>query len=260
MIRHVRITLWPLIIALACCLNWPSAGAADLPNILWITCEDTGPQLGCYGDTYAKTPNLDALGPSGACSICTPGPTRRSAPRPAPRSSRASIRPSTGRRAHAQRGPLPEFMKMYPQLLRERGYYCTNNSKEDYNLDKPGSVWDESSGKAHWRNRRPGQPFFAIFNITVSHESQIRTRPHTLEHDPAKVRCRPIIPTRRKSATTGPSTTTTSPDGRPGRQAAAGTRPTPGWPTTRSSSSTATTAPACRAASAGRTTRACTCR
>ena len=79
-------------------------------------------------------------------------------------------------------------MKMYPQFLRERGYYCTNNSKEDYNLDKPGKVWDESSGKAHWKNRQPGQPFFAIFNITVTHESQIRDRPHTLKHDPAKVR------------------------------------------------------------------------
>ncbi len=81
---------------------------------------------------------------------------------------------------------MPEFMKMYPQFLRERGYYCTNNSKEDYNLTKPGQVWDESSGKAHWKNRQPGQPFFAIFNITVSHESQIRTRPHTLVHDPAQ--------------------------------------------------------------------------
>ena len=83
---------------------------------------------------------------------------------------------------------MPAFMKMYPQLLRDLGYYCTNNSKEDYNLDKPGKVWDESSGQAHWKHRKPGQPFFAIFNITVSHESQIRSRPHTLKHDPAKVR------------------------------------------------------------------------
>ena len=29
------------------------------PNVLWITCEDTGPQLGCYGDRYAETPHLD---------------------------------------------------------------------------------------------------------------------------------------------------------------------------------------------------------
>ena len=27
--------------------------SADLPNILWITSEDNGPHLGCYGDAYA---------------------------------------------------------------------------------------------------------------------------------------------------------------------------------------------------------------
>ncbi len=29
------------------------------PNILWITCEDMSPMLGCYGDQYASSPNLD---------------------------------------------------------------------------------------------------------------------------------------------------------------------------------------------------------
>jgi uncharacterized sulfatase len=53
---------------------------------------------------------------------------------------------------------------------------------------KPGKVWDESSNKGHWRNRKPGQPFFAIFNFTTTHESQIRQRPHKAVHDPAKVR------------------------------------------------------------------------
>jgi uncharacterized sulfatase len=83
---------------------------------------------------------------------------------------------------------MPPFMKMYPQFLREAGYYCSNNSKEDYNLKKPPGVWDDSSAKAHWKNRQPGQPFFAIFNFTITHESQIRRRPHELKHDPAKVR------------------------------------------------------------------------
>jgi uncharacterized sulfatase len=27
--------------------------AADLPNILWMSCEDISPNLGCYGDQYA---------------------------------------------------------------------------------------------------------------------------------------------------------------------------------------------------------------
>ncbi len=35
------------------------------PNILLITSEDNGPELGCYGDPYAKTPHLDALAREG---------------------------------------------------------------------------------------------------------------------------------------------------------------------------------------------------
>jgi arylsulfatase A-like enzyme len=77
---------------------------------------------------------------------------------------------------------------MYPQLLRQAGYYCTNNSKTDYNLAEPARVWDESSGMAHWKNRKPGQPFFAVFNSMKSHESRVQARPHTPLHDPAKVR------------------------------------------------------------------------
>ena len=29
----------------------------EKPNILWITCEDQMPTLGCFGDPVAKTPN-----------------------------------------------------------------------------------------------------------------------------------------------------------------------------------------------------------
>ena len=45
-----------------------------------------------------------------------------------------------------------------------------------------------SRGEPQDKNRKPGQPFFAVFNLLVSHESQIRTRPHKLVHDPARVR------------------------------------------------------------------------
>ncbi|MCG8652675.1 MAG: sulfatase, partial [Pirellulales bacterium] len=66
------------------------------------------------------------------------------------------------------------------------GYYCTNNSKKDYNFAAASDGWHQSSNKAHWRNRPNDRtPFFAVFNYTVSHESKIRTRPHTLKHDPA---------------------------------------------------------------------------
>ncbi|CAN0308223.1 unnamed protein product, partial [Hapterophycus canaliculatus] len=69
------------------------------------------------------------------------------------------------------------------------GYYCTNNNKTDYNFAQADGIagWDDSGRKAHWRNRPDdNQPFFAVFNFTISHESKIRNKPHTLVHDPAK--------------------------------------------------------------------------
>ncbi len=157
------------------------------PNFLWITCEDAGPHLGAYGDSYADTPNLDRLASRGMryanawsnAPVCAPART----------AIVSGMYPTSIGSEHMRSlTRLPPGMKMYPQYLREAGYYCTNNVKEDYNLEKPGPVWDESSNKAHWRNRRPGQPFFAVFNLTMTHESQIRARPHTPVHDPAKVR------------------------------------------------------------------------
>jgi uncharacterized sulfatase len=84
--------------------------------------------------------------------------------------------------------PLSASLRLYPQFLREAGYYCVNNSKEDYNVSKPARLWDASSPSAHWKNRAAAQPFFAIFNSTKSHEGQIRTRPHKAITDPTKIR------------------------------------------------------------------------
>jgi len=164
-----------------------SASAADRPNILWLTSEDHGPHMGCYGDTYADTPNVDALAAKGmlfkhawSCGpVCAAARTTIIA---------GMYSPSTGGEHMRSMAAMPKGTKMYPQFLREAGYYCTNNNKEDYNLQKPEGVWDESNGKAHWKNRKDGQPFFAIFNEQCSHESQIRKRPHVAIHDPAKAR------------------------------------------------------------------------
>jgi uncharacterized sulfatase len=159
----------------------------DRPNVLWITAEDHGPHLGAYGDTYATTPVLDALAAKGmlyrnawsTAPVCAPARTTLIS---------GLYPPSTGSQHMRSQARLPAGAKMYPQYLREAGYYCSNNSKEDYNIEEPGEVWDESSRNAHWKNRKRGQPFFSIFNFTESHESQVRTRPHDWIHDPAKVR------------------------------------------------------------------------
>ncbi len=180
----------PLLLALAVAvLSALSLHAADQPNILWITSEDNGPHLGCYGDDYAVSPNLDALAKKGLRY------TRASSTAPVCAPARTTVisgiyPPATGAEHMRSMTKLPAEFKMFPVYLREAGYYCTNNSKEDYNLEKTGQVWDESSRKAHWKNRADGQPFFAVFNYTISHESQIRNKIDDKDriHDPAKVR------------------------------------------------------------------------
>ena len=163
------------------------------PNILWITSEDNGPEIGCYGDEYADTPNIDRLAARGMiylhawsnAPVCAPARTTIIS---------GMYPPSIGAEHMRSMVSLPDGFQMFPQYLREAGYYCSNNVKEDYNIAKPGQVWDESSRKAHWKNRKSDQPFFAVFNITTSHESQIRKRPHTPVHDPAKATLPPYYP------------------------------------------------------------------
>ena len=161
--------------------------AVERPNILWLTSEDHGPEMGCYGDSLARTPNIDALAAKGmsfkrawsVAPVCAPART----------AIISGMYPSSTGGIHMRSMvKMPKDTKMFPELLRESGYYCTNNSKTDYNLKEPGKVWDQSSNKAHWKNREADKPFFAVFNSTKSHESQIRTRPHTAITDPAKVR------------------------------------------------------------------------
>jgi uncharacterized sulfatase len=181
-----RFTLFALL-AIACGGTCAQAAGGSQPNILWLTSEDHGPHLGCYGDRLATTPNVDALAARGVlyrhcwsnAPVCAPARTTLVS---------GLYASSTGAEHMRSMVAYPRGKQMYPQFLREAGYYCTNNAKEDYNLAKPGKVWDESSKKAHWKNRPSGQPFFAVFNCEKSHESKLRIRPHEQIHDPAKVR------------------------------------------------------------------------
>jgi len=173
-----------LLLALFFCQG---VAAAEHPNILWITSEDHGPEMGCYGDDFATTPHVDALARKGmlfklawSCApVCAPARTTIIT---------GMYPPSIGGQHMRSMVPLPEEVRFYPTFLRQQGYYCTNNSKTDYNVSTSDTGWNASSRQAHYRNRAAGQPFFAIFNSTISHESKIRTRPHEKVHDPALVR------------------------------------------------------------------------
>lgn len=165
------------------------AAAEDRPNILWISSEDNGPELGCYGDEYAVTPHLNAFAKkslrytraSSSAPVCAPARTTIIS---------GIFPPATGAEHMRSMTKLPPAFKMFPAFLKESGYYTTNKSKEDYNLNKSPNPWDDSGKKAHWKNRADGQPFYSVFNFTISHESKIRDKmdDEFRIHDPAKAR------------------------------------------------------------------------
>jgi uncharacterized sulfatase len=188
----MRVTPAAVLLAI---LVAPAATVAQpaRPNILWLTSEDNGPQIGAYGDGFATTPNLDALARRGVrytaawstAPVCAPARTALI----------TGMYPSSlGAGNMRSLVPLPSGMALFPELLRSAGYYASNNVKEDYNVEKTDRVWNESSQSAHWRNRPAGTPFFAVFNSTLTHESAIRARPHKAVHDPARVPIPPYHP------------------------------------------------------------------
>ncbi|MFV2070571.1 MAG: sulfatase-like hydrolase/transferase, partial [Pirellulales bacterium] len=153
----------------------PASAAPQRPNILWISCEDIGPHLGCYGDAQAVTPTIDRLAQQGVrythafttCPVCA---TNRS-------SIITGMFPTTiGTHYMRCRARLPETIRCFTETLRKAGYYCTNNAKTDYNFSQPATAWDASSRQAGWQGRQPDQPFFAVYNFTNTHESKIWPR------------------------------------------------------------------------------------
>ncbi len=122
------------------------AGYAQLPNILWITVEDIGSHLGCYGVSEINTPVLDAFAKEGVRY------TNMYATAPVCAVNRTSILTGvypTTIGAHHMRNRIlyPSAVKTYPELMRQAGYYCTNPGKTDYQFDSPvkGDIWSDAS-------------------------------------------------------------------------------------------------------------------
>jgi arylsulfatase A-like enzyme len=173
------------------------------PNILWIVTEDISPALGCYGDEYAKTPNLDGLAAQGirfdyayaTAPICAP--------------SRSCLitglyATSLGTQHLRTEVKKPDFIKTFPVHLREAGYFVTNYGKTDYNFD-PEGIWDYWEQDPYpWRKRKGNQPFFSFLNIGSTHEGPgniedaynraVEDLPDSLFHDPEKANLPPYFP------------------------------------------------------------------
>ncbi len=190
--------------------SWAQDPNTRVPNILWITAEDMSATLGCYGDHFATTPNIDRL----AEQSCRYTHAFATAPVCSPSRScliNGCIATHTGTHPMRSLFPLPETMKGFPSLLRQAGYFTTNNVKTDYNTSSEPSIitasWDVNGSSASWNLRSDQQPFFAVHNLMTSHQSRTMVWPYQQFkdevqsrlskdeiHDPATVPLPPYYP------------------------------------------------------------------
>lgn len=159
------------------------AGLVDAapPNIVWIIADDMSPDIAAYGTQGVKTPNLDRLVKEGKRF------THAFATAPVCSSSRSAFilgcyQTSTGLHAHDVENPQPleAPYRPLPQILREAGWYVTNamasgteetglaltKGKTHYNFAHDAATMFDGRD---WRDRKPGQPFFAQFQIREPH-------------------------------------------------------------------------------------------
>lgn len=179
--RKVGLLFGLLLVTMACDRKNQSNETGEKPNIVWLVSEDNSKHyLKLYDEGGASMPHIEALAEKGivfnnafsnapVCSVA--------------RSTIISgcYAPRVGTQYHRrmQLAPMPEGLKMFPEYLRQAGYYTTNNAKEDYNFIKSDSVWDESSKEASYKNRKSGQPFFHVQNFHTTHEGQLHfTKAH----------------------------------------------------------------------------------
>ena len=147
----------------------------EKPNIVWLVTEDNSIHyMNLYTKGAAEMPAISALANQGVvfdnafsnapvCSVA--------------RSTiiTGAYAPRIGTQYHRKMSQvkLPDNIKPFPIYLKQAGYYVTNNAKEDYNFIKEEKIWDESSLKATYKNRKDGQPFFHVQNFHNTHEGKL---------------------------------------------------------------------------------------
>ena len=154
-----------------------SAEPTKRPNFVFIVSEDNSIHyLRLYGNKLGITPNIERLADNGltfnhafsGAPVCSVARSTLATAMHAPR---------VGFQYHRKSAlaSLPPGVKPWSQVLRENGYYTTNNAKTDYNFNvNRKEVWDMSSNKATWRNRpNKAMPFFHMQSFADSHESRL---------------------------------------------------------------------------------------
>ena len=192
---------WNSLFLLICSAS-VSLAADPRPNIVWIVTEDISPNLGCYGDPDAITPNLDRFAAQGArfsrtfthCPVCAPT-----------RSGLITGQYPTTIGSHHMRSKLVNPPGLFTDELKKAGYACFWPGKTDFNFDLPKDWIDTRDWTKNPDLLPKDKPFFAYINFLVTHESQIRANPDQYKkntarltaeqrRDPAKVVVPPYFP------------------------------------------------------------------
>lgn len=167
-------------------LTMAASAKAEQPNVLLIVSEDNGPELGCYGDQFARTPYLDALAAEGLrfenafvpYSVCSP--------------SRAAFLTGLYPQQNGQIGLATHKFAMYDKetpnivtLLKSAGYYTGLIGKlhvnpesafpfdfraiSHANFNRKVTVEEYAQAAARFFQDRQGKPFFLSVNYPDAH-------------------------------------------------------------------------------------------
>lgn len=150
------------------CETTTGTNLGDRPNIVWLIAEDVSPDLGCYGNSLVKTPQIDKLANNGikfenafaSCPVCSPS---RSA------FITGMYQSSIGAEFHdtmeKNKLPLPEEEQTLPDILYDNGYFVDYNGKTHFNFKYDGAAIKDRQ----LEERKKDQPFFLVLQTKHTH-------------------------------------------------------------------------------------------
>ena len=187
--RHVSV----VVAGLMAISGFADETDSDLPNILLIMSEDNSPMLGCYGDDFASTPNLDRLASQGFlythayanAPVCAPN-----------KNTFITGVYATSNGHHHMRCfyPISDVITYFTEYMANRGYLLQGAQK--FGGMGANLIGREKSGLSSPQKLTSRRPFFRVHKVQGTHESSIHrsVSADKLIHDPAQVNLPPYHP------------------------------------------------------------------